>query len=70
MLASALHESAPGTFCRPSDSAILDAMALLSALGNTANTQALLDTLAEHKRAIDDAICGCCGGERGAGVTC
>lgn len=29
---------------------------LLAALGNVANTQATLDMLSEHKRAIDDAI--------------
>ena len=40
----------------PSDASLLGAMQLLSALGSPANTAATLDTLAEHKRAIDAAI--------------
>jgi chromosome segregation ATPase len=39
----------------PRDEAILGAMALLSALGNAANTQATLTQMAEHKQAIDAA---------------
>ena len=40
----------------PSDAAILGAMALLAALGNAANSQATLDTMATAKREIDQAI--------------
>ena len=39
----------------PSDAAILGAMALLSAIGSPANTQAI-DTMAAHKRELDQAI--------------
>ena len=40
----------------PSDAAILGAMALLAALGNAANSQATLHTMATAKREIDQAI--------------
>ena len=40
----------------PSESAILGAMALLTALGKAADTQATLSQMAEAKKAIDDAI--------------
>jgi hypothetical protein len=40
----------------PNESAIQGAMALLTALGNAADTQATLDKMAEAKKEIDDAI--------------
>ena len=40
----------------PSESVILGAMALLTALGRAADTQATLSQMAEAKKAIDDAI--------------
>ena len=40
----------------PSESAILGAMALLTALGKAADTQATLTQMAEAKKAIDEAI--------------